>query len=88
MNSEEQKRREEWFYSNINVQFTLIFIIVCTDTERGVSIIQRKNQLDNSQISVTVNMQFSSFLWGCTYLYQQYIERFLGMWCCFEKKTQ
>lgn len=43
MNSEEQKRREEWFYSNINVQFTLIFIIVCTDTERGVSITQRKN---------------------------------------------
>lgn len=56
MNSEQQNKREEWFYTNVNVDLTLIFIIVCTDRERGVNIIQRKNQLDDSCIS-----QFSCY---------------------------
>lgn len=73
MNSEEQKRREEWLYSNVNVELTLIFIIFCTDRERSQHNSEEKStgQLTNQSVTMLlVNMQFSYFLWGCIYLYQ------------------
>lgn len=55
MNSDEQKQKED---SNVNVELILNFIIVCTNTERGVNITQRKT---HESVSSHVTSEYAVF---------------------------